>query len=106
MIKPEKKLQAPAYDWSECEEYIKEKYGINISNYSNWKPGSDVEFQNFWHWMIDVCEIRNGCYFEIDFRDFYENDDSLKDWQKTILKIFIDEFQEGEEDGVRFWVEW
>lgn len=102
MIKPTMKTQAPAYDWNECVSYLEKKYKINIRDYSGSHSDDTKPYQDFWHWICDMGEIWNGCYLEITFNEWLEDEDT-PEWRKEIIRLFIKEF--GDID-FRFWIEW
>lgn len=90
------------YDFNKCTRYIEEKYGINTRDYAgmfkNGEVNCEVEYQDFWHWIMDNKDIHNECFFELLEHDKW----NMNDWQKEILQLYIDEF--GEE--IEFYVWW
>lgn len=105
MKKPQLKQQKPAYDWSECEDYIKKKYKKDIHDWAAHCKYPEKPYQNFWHFIYDICEVGgNGCYLNIPFYQLLDNE-TTEDWQKEIIRIFMKEF-ESDEGVYRFWVEW
>lgn len=97
MKKPTKKTFI-AYDFSECRDYINKKYKCNIRDFAR-STGEGKEYQDFWHWICNTYSPNNG-----SFLTFSREDDTEKDWQRTILNYFLDEF--GENDEVIFYVDW
>jgi|GEM_PF-2422786 len=103
MKKPEPR-KIERLDYSECEEYIAWKLGIkNLRNvagksYDPKSPDYKKPYQDFWHFIVNYYDVHNGSTFTI-FSEMLEN---AKDWQKTIIQAFIDEFG----DNAEYWVEW
>ena len=63
---------------------------------------NEPEYCDFWHWVVDNYEVRNGC--EITFCK-EALDEIEEDWVETIYGYYITEFAD-ENDEVNFWVEW
>jgi len=105
--KPKPKQQEPAYDYHECEAWINEKYSIDIDNYSKTWEDRSRPYQNFWHWILGLNEIHNGCYFRMDF-DTWSREEVTPAWVKEILTLFVNEFppNDGGIGEFRFWVSW
>lgn len=95
MDKPEPVTRS-FYDYQDCAEYISQKHfdGRCLRDFS-----VGDEYRDFWHWVIDVCEVHNGCVL-------YLGADQLglckEPWQREILEAFIKEFGDDQE----YWVEW
>ncbi|MHA2280198.1 MAG: hypothetical protein ACXAC5_04925 [Promethearchaeota archaeon] len=108
MDKPVKKTME-YLDFNECQEWINHKYNINIRNYAGMKftgKPDDPPYQDFWHSILHRTEINRGSFFWLDI-GFWKDDDRAPDWEKEILKMFEDEFEEYiEGDGIEFWVDW
>lgn len=103
MNKPELKyINEKAYDWHEIEEWIAIKYKKSVRDWSNkftevYNP--DVEYEDFWHTIIDKHTIHNGCYFNLDLDPaFY-----AKDFEKEIVKLLAEEFSATE---LYCWASW
>jgi len=97
MDKPKKHHREPIYDYHEVIKYIEKKYMIKTRGYN----GTTLDF---WHWLLDKCfdNVNNGSEHSIDIRywlDHLEEDD----WQREILQLIYNEFQENDMD---FWIEW
>jgi len=62
-------------------------------------------YLDFWHWIMDVCEIHNGCYFHVPI-DYWKNRTipENKKWIAEILKMF-EEFAD-EKGDVFCWISW
>ncbi len=60
-------------------------------------------YQDFWHWIVDNRDIRNGSYFTLSNEDF---EDIEEDWQKTILEYVLAEFGKGDNREVEFYAWW
>ena len=98
MKKPKTK-KVKRLDYHECADYISKKLGYNLRDtLGRWKGmvyQPDLEYRDFWHYLVEVCQISNGC--EI----YLPHPDDVKGWQKPILQAFWDEFGQGP-----YWVEW
>jgi hypothetical protein len=99
MNKPEKKT-IEYYDYYECEEFLREKLGYDLEDtlgkYT--KAKKEVEYRNFWHFLLDNCWVENESFFTFQEIEEYEE---VEDWQKVILLEFIEEFGYGP-----YWTEW
>jgi len=51
----------------------------------------DKPYQDFWHWLIDVVDIRNGGTIELS----EELGEGAEPWQKRILGLYLSEFGKG-----------
>ena len=105
MKKPIPKTKT-SYNYNECLDYIKTKYGYDPDNFANCKftgKPDDPPFQNFWGYLCECMEIHNGCY--IYFNTFWM-DNAPEEWQKKIFKDFLTEFGEGIDQEIVFWVSW
>lgn len=107
MQKPQPKT-IERLDYLECVAYIEEKLGyelrdtlgkFKLNNFDKSIQSFDksIEYRDFWHFIIDNCEIHNGC--EIYMPLVCEDN---QPWQNEILKAFHDEF--GEE--AQYWIWW
>jgi len=93
-IDPEGKTRGSSQVW--CAEHK-----VDIERGHWYEP----PYQDFWHWLLDVCEIRNGCYFYLPI-SYFKVKKPLENqkWIVKILKMF-EEFKD--EDGKVFcWVSW
>ncbi len=57
------------------------------------KAGTVIErpYQDFWHWLTDVCDIHRGATMEL-----YEGiEETAEPWQKEILDLYLKEFGRG-----------
>lgn len=95
--KPRKKSRSD-YDWNDIVDYIQKKYGKDIrdwagkySNKSKHKKSEEIEYQDFWLFMCDVCEIHNGSVVWLFPGDWAE-DETCPPWRKEICKILVKEF--------------
>ena len=95
------------YNYHECEKYIAKKLGIKdlrdcLGKFDEsngpYEERENIEYRDFWHFIVDDVEIHNGCAFYIP--EPYEGCD-WKQWQIDICNAFADEF--GME---QFWVSW
>lgn len=81
-------------DWHKCTDYIEKTHKIRTRDYANcFGPGGNTanEYQDFWHWIIDVCDVHRGATMEL-----YEGiEDGAKPWQKEILALYLKEFGRG-----------
>jgi len=103
MNKPQPKTKS-ALDYHECRDYINDKHNIDIDNYANWSPGDEgVPYQNYWHWLIDQCDVQRDSYFVM--YDEVLEDLPEDDFKHIVTKWFFEEFGNGA-DSIEFWVEW
>jgi len=98
----EKPISKPVWhlDYQECEKYIAHKLGIKDlrdvkGKFADGKCNYDVEYQDFWHCIMDNQEINNGCYIRI------LSNQRWPEWAIPIVKAFQEEFED-----VEYWVEW
>lgn len=106
MEKPKLKNKS-SYDWNKAVEYIEKKYNIDIRDYAGkFKNGKmrDVKYLDFWHFMIDMFDIHNGCFITLS-DDYIIDNEKIEPWQKEINDIFLDEFG-GKNREATFWVSW
>jgi hypothetical protein len=112
MNKPVKRTKV-YYDYDECQSYIQKKYNINIDDYAgkftNNKHNDDsVPYQSFWNYVVDNNDLSNGSFFSMSTEELIE----LKDWQREIVTLFLNEFGEStyEDDPeykeILFYVDW
>jgi len=105
MNKPKKRTRE-YLDYNECAKWIENKYKVDLRNYAGKKftgKPDDPPYQDFWHYIVDSGDVSNGCFFYLDL--YYI--DGCTDWQKEILKMFKDEFEEYIEGTcIEFWVDW
>jgi len=116
MNKPVKQSKE-AFDFHECTTFLEQKYNMNTEDYAGHfgkpaihsptvrdaKPEEDGRppYWNFWHFICDHASPSNGSYFTMH----QEWEDSMQyEWQKEILKLYLDEF--GENDKIEFYVWW
>lgn len=59
------------------------------------KNGELIErpYQDFWHWIIDVCPVSNGGTIHLSA----ELGDGAIPWQKEILALYVKEFGDNQE---------
>jgi hypothetical protein len=99
MKKPEPR-KIERLDYNECAKYIGEKLGYDLRDtlgkFKRQPYDDSIEYRDFWHLIIDRCDIHNGCEFWMP-----EEDSAEEDWQVPILKAFWEEFGEGP-----YWVSW
>ena len=105
--KPQRKPCVIAYDWDEVKKYIEKKYSCDLRDFAG-KFGvhgcsEDVEYQDFWHWIIDGNDIHNGCQFHLRFGDL----SAQPSWVQQIASYIVAEFPEaGDDNGLDLWVSW
>ena len=101
-IKKPKLQSRKAYEYSDCAKWVEQKLGYDIRNtLGNRSPEGFKErreYRDWWHFIIDYLDVRNGCYISIE-KDLLENGNN---WQNEITQAFIDEFGEDAE----YWVWW
>ena len=103
MKKPIKKVKE-AYDWNECQKYIEKKYNFEYKdtlNYFKKAPfNKDLEYRNFWNWIVDKKEPYRGSYIEFSSDDL-DPEETEEEWVRDIIQILFDEFDERRSsDGV------
>jgi competence transcription factor ComK len=107
--KPVKKTDPAYYDFYEVMHYLEELHGKNFRDYAG-KFASDetvnveVPYQDFWHWMLDQNEVKNGCWIHLPDWDYYMNSKSTESWKKEIMQYFKDFL--GDSYDERMWCEW
>lgn len=76
------------------QKFIEDKYSIRISDFAEKfaKTGyrEDVEYQDFWHFLVDYLTFSNGDIVNFSWEELKEGTDH--DWQKEICDLFIAEF--------------
>jgi hypothetical protein len=87
-------------DWPVRSKEMKLRIEIN-TKYRESNP-KERPYQDFWHFLVDRCDIKNGCWIHLP--EDWEDDSSIEDWQKEILKYFQDFL--GDDFYKRMWVEW
>ena len=118
MNKPEEVTRVEVFhDYNACAKYIDYKHNCEIRNFagklSGGKGNPNAPYQDFWHFVYDMCEPERDDFFYMD-EDWMQSD-RITDWQKEILLWFLDEF--GQEYGdnhpvnkrnrqIRFWASW
>ncbi len=108
MKKP--KLQTKEYlDYRQCADYVAYKLGVlDIRDYAgkfrsknaNKDAWKDIPYQDFWHFLIDKCDVTNGGFISITTE--IGHGEEIEDWQALILKTFIEEFGE-EVEYMTYW---
>lgn len=97
----QKKLEA--LDYSKCVEHVETVLGYDIrdtlgkfrkENKGNYQ---DIEYRDWWHYLIKMKDIHNGCLVTIGSELL-----GAEPWQDEITQCFIDEFG----DNQTYWVEW
>jgi hypothetical protein len=104
--KPQKHRSEPYYDFLEVMHYLEQLHGKNFRDYAgkfSSKPYDDsIPYLDFWHWLIDLGDISNGCWMYMP--EGYEDDPDTEDWKKEILKYFRDFL--GKDYDKKMWLEW
>ena len=106
MEKPQKKTKE-YYDYYECCRYLEKKYEYQerdyLGKFKNGKCDDNIEYLDFWHWVIDHYEIHNGCFITFceDAMDYTEEEE----WIKTIYGYYIEEFAD-ENGDLEMYVSW
>lgn len=67
------------------EQYA--RYNAGIAS-GAWK---ELPYQDFWHWLLEVADVRRGGTLELDS----EMVEGAEDWQKHILGLYLTEFGKG-----------
>jgi len=108
MKKPEKKNPLPSmYFYTEVIAYIEDKYNIKTRDYANkyGKNGNgDNEYLDFWHWVIEQCDLIQNRSYNCIYLDELIGD--TPDWVSEILQYIKDEGFVDEEGDFQFWIEW
>lgn len=102
MDKPTPKQREPLLDFFECQKFIEDKLGYDIRDVlgrhkNDMTSREEVEYWDYWHFLIDNISIHNGCVISIPYGLL----ECGTDWQNKITQAFLDEFGEAE-----YWVEW
>lgn len=88
------------YDYSELATYLEQKHGVNLNDFAGRRKETDrdrldkIPYQNFWHWLVDIADIRNGSMFYMPDADCYV---TLPDWVVTIIGWFNEEWPDLDE---------
>jgi hypothetical protein len=104
MNKPTPKTKT-AYSYTECRDYLQEKYGYKERDYAGkfkHRDMDDIPYQDFWHWVVGNYQIHNGCYVTFTKEVL---DEIQEDWVKTIYSYYLHEFAL-DKNEVTFYVEW
>lgn len=101
---------APAYNWSEVCQWIEHKTGKDVRDWAGRhkqkRYNDKIPYQDFWHWLVDMCDIHNGSHFHLDLSDDQVDDgDSEHLFVREILAVLRKEFPEakGEMYCYVFW---
>lgn len=81
------------FDFLEMMKFVQDKYSIYIRDYAGtFKNGivNDVEYQDFWSFMLDYIDVSNGVIRKLSWEDL--KDCAEYDWQREICDLFIAEF--------------
>ena len=97
MKKPKPKV-TKHLDYDECAKYVEQKLGYDLRDtqgkFTNGKLNEDVEYRDFWHFLVDATGLHNGC-------EIYMPEEADEQWQQEIIDMFLNEFGRGP-----YWVEW
>jgi len=119
--KPEKRVEIPSYNYMKCRDYVEKKYGFKERGFmgfntslSYFRKDVDLEdtkcgYRDFWHWIIDIYHVFNGCHFTMDECEIFDIlEFKPDDWRYQITEKFMDEFGEGEVGSrtIPFFVFW
>ncbi len=105
MAKPKAK-KIERLDYHECADYIGELLGYDLDDtlgkFGRKSYDDKIEYRCFWSFIVDHCEIHNGCEFWMPSPDdeWYFKDKN-SEWVKPILEAFHKEFGEGP-----YWASW
>jgi len=96
----------------EMVEITKENYDARYAiihdqykRYIIWcKNNPEPPYLDFWHWLIeqDFEDIHNGSSSTLNIK-YWLDELCEDDWQREILQLIYNEFQEAE---MEFWIEW
>lgn len=90
-LDPEGKLRGSSQIW--FAQYSKDPKGM-----ANRPP-----YQDFWHFLIDLYQIHNGCVITINY--LTDQDYCKEEWQKAAYKLIHDEFSNKDGD-ITFYISW
>jgi hypothetical protein len=95
------------YDFHKMFHAIEEKHNINFydvnGSFKDVPRNPDKEYQNFWHFLVDLWEINNGCQLEVNWAEIkerlssphYFNGDTeyvASEWIMKCVDLFVEEF--------------
>jgi hypothetical protein len=108
-----KKHTIECYDWHEVVEIVEINCNRDVRDWANSDVGvrTNIPYQDFWHVIVDMCDIHTGCYIDIDFEESfmpYEGEESYMvdkhgEWVKEVAAEFLKVVGPGEH---KFWVSW
>lgn len=106
LIKPTKEY-LEILDYNKCAKYIEQKYGVHLRDYAGKyfgpNPDQSKPYLDFWHSVLDRCEVSSGSFFYLYFDEWGEL--NIEDWEQEILDMFEKEFAEYIENrAIKFWV--
>lgn len=115
MAKSKKATKVPtkrttkSWHYNEVAAHLERLHGKKFRDYSGkFAEGApddnDIPYQDFWHWIMDLNEVTNGCYIHLPEWDYYFNNESVEPWKKEIMQYFKDFL--GDDYNERLWVEW
>lgn len=117
LVKPKARSRKPELDFNECTDYIEKKYGYSTRGFAFDEekllgPTTELEYRDFWHWVVDHYTIHNGCHIEFsqetldEYKELEPNDPyGMKDWQIKIYQDYLNEFAD-ENGEINFYVWW
>jgi hypothetical protein len=93
------------YDWGNITDEVERRTGRDTRNWANksWSADTpDRPYQDFWHMVLDVYEIHNGCFIDsFDVNDIWEYymDKPNHEWVKEVVDAYNEVFGELEANG-------
>ena len=89
-----------------CRRHNKDNAGSNQEEQKQWSEyvtapdgqQREPEYRDYWHFLIDHCDIHNGGSFII----YSWLLDDCEPWQEAITQAFLDHFG----DECEFWTDW
>lgn len=102
--KPTRKARKPLYNYNEVTSYLEKLHKADFGDFANKFGGKSDQYQNFWHWIIDINDnAHNGSEIFLPSPD-YLTDPNTPQWKKTILGYYYDFLGKDFEEPM--WVEW
>jgi len=93
--KPKKRTRSSILYWRDIETYVKKKYGKDFRDwsgkYSKNGENEETEYQDFWHFICDKCDVSNDTTIWLFPGDWMEEDD-CPPWRKEVCEILVKEF--------------
>lgn len=82
-LKKPEKIKTEYYDYSEVSHYLEKKHKKDFRDYKEHHKDSKNEYCDFWHYIVDYCDVQNGGFIVLP-----EINEDTPDWIKEILGYF------------------